>query len=106
MRKTNTLTTSGAGTSAWLPLDNNIIDFQVALFLDVTGTVSITVEATLDDVQDSTVTPVAFSVPITALVAATADQIGTLTMPVKAIRLNQASGAGSSILKVLQQGII
>lgn len=107
MKQTQTLSTpGGAATTRWLPLDNDIAVFNVGLFVDVTGTVSATIEGTLDDVQDPTVTPVAFSLPIAALVGLTADQVATLTMPVKAIRINQASGAGTILLKALQQGVI
>lgn len=106
MRQTQTISQTGAGQSRWLPLDNNISVFSVGLFVDVTGTVAATIEGTLDDIQDPTVTPVAFSLPIAALVGLTADQVATLEMPVKALRINQASGAGTTALKALQQGVI
>lgn len=110
MRKYNDIThpTTGASaqTTAWLPVDNNIVAFNLALHTVVTtGTVTYTVQGTLDDVQDSTVTPVAFSLPITAMQAATATQIGNLTMPVKAIRLTQ-TGTGTTVTRVVQQGVI
>ena len=106
MRQTQTLSQTGAGSTRWLPLGNDVVNFLVGLSVEVTGTVSSTVEGTLDDIQDSTVTPVAFNLPIAALVGLTASQIGTLTMPVRAIRITQASGSGTTLLKSLQQGII
>lgn len=106
MRRYQDITTTNTATSNWLPVDNNIIDFQIGLHVVVSsGTPTYTVQGTLDDIQDPAVTPVAFSIPVAALVAATATQIGTLTMPVKAIRLTQ-TGTGVTIMKTLQQGII
>lgn len=106
MRQTQTISQTGAGQSRWLPMDNSISVFNIGLFVDVTGTVAATIEGTLDDVQNPTVTPVAFSLPIAALVGLTADQVATLVMPVRAIRINQASGSGTTAVKALQQGLI
>lgn len=105
MRQTQTISQTGAGQSRWLPLDNDINVFNVTLTVVVTGTVASTIEGTLDDIQDPAVTPVAFSLPIAALVGLTATQLANLLVPVKAIRINQASGAGTTLLKSLQQGI-
>ena len=105
MRQTQTLSQTGAGQSRWLPLDNDINVFNTTLFVDVTGTVVATIEGTLDDIQDPTVTPVAFSLPIAALVGLSTDQVANLTVPMKAIRINQASGSGTTLLKSLQQGL-
>ncbi len=103
---TNTSTGVPAVTSNWLPVDNNIIDFQLGLHTVLTtGAVTYTIQGTLDDVQDPNVVPVAFSLPISAFQSSTITNIGTLTMPVKAIRITQ-TGAGTTVTRALQQGII
>lgn len=107
MKRYQSITSSNTTTpTAWLPVDNNIAVFNVALRTEVTGTINYDIEATMDDIFDSSVTPSAFDIPVAALVGATASQIASLTVPVRAIRIQQNSGTGSVILKALQQGII
>lgn len=103
---THTTTGGSAQTTAWLPVDNNIVEFNLGIHAVVnTGAVTYTLQGTLDDIQDPAITPVAFSLPIAALTNTTATAIGNLTMPVKAIRLTQ-TGTGTTITRVVQQGLI
>lgn len=103
---THTTTGGNAQTTAWLPVDNNIVAFNLGIHVvNTTGTVTYTVQGTLDDIQDSAITPVAFSLPITALTNTTATAIGNLTMPVKAVRLTQ-TGTGTTVTRIVQQGIV
>lgn len=106
MRPYNSITTTNSSTSSWLPVDNDIIDFQLGLHVEViSGSPTYTVQGTLDEIQDPSVTPTAFSIPVSNLVAATTTQVGTLTMPVRAIRVSQ-TGTGVTRTRALQQGII
>lgn len=94
----------GTTTSAIAPMDIYSRP-EISLQLDVTGTVSCTVQQTLDDVFDSTITPVWIDHPDTNLVAATADKQGNYAFVPRAVRLVQASGAGSARLTIIQAGI-
>ena len=107
MKRYQSITSSNTTTpTAWLPVDNNIAVFNIGLRTGVTGTINYDIEGTMDDIYDSTVTPLAFQIPVAALVGATASQIAALTVPVRAIRIQQNSGTGSVVLKALQQGLI
>ncbi len=95
--------TTGVGASQPLVLDQYIDPFDVSLFIDVTGTISVTLQYTGDsDVLTS-------SGPFTwfdhsDLTAVVADDVGTIISPVRAVRLLTNSGTGSAELTVLQAG--
>lgn len=78
---------------------------EVSLQADVTGTANYTVQQTLDDVFDSTVSPTWFDHPDSTLVAATADAQGNYAYIPRAIRLKQNSGSGSVRLTIIQAGV-
>jgi hypothetical protein len=59
----------------------------------------------MDDIFDPTVTPVWLDTSLTNLVGATTSQIGEITIPCRAIRVNQTAGTGSSKLTVIQQSL-
>ena len=75
------------GTKSWIPLDRNITPFEVA-FETEGGTA--TVEATIDDIQDTSITPIATTVT------------SPLTQPATAIRCDLT--VGTTIFKILQAG--
>lgn len=104
-RKSVTLSdaSGGAKQSAALPLDIHG-GSEVALQVDVTGTANFTVQQTLDNVFDSTVTPVWIAHPDSNLAAATADVQGNYAYAPAAIRLVLNSGSGSAKLTVIQLG--
>lgn len=79
---------------------------QISLQLDVTGTATCTVQQTLDNVFDSTITPTWFDHPDTNLVGATADKQGNYAFVPFAVRLRQTAGNGSARLTIIQSGII
>lgn len=101
----STVTQVGAGQSAVIPLDYIQSPFQVGVNVDVTGTVNYTIEVTFDDVFASNFVPGSalwYPIDIAAMVAATADQMGKTETPCRGMRINQASGAGSTTLRVTQ----
>lgn len=102
MRAT-TQTVSTVTSGAWIPLDTWMNPFNVSLAVVVTGTINYTVQFTLDNVLDSTVTPTAFD--LDDLTSKTASDTGNFMFPVKGVRLkvNSVSG-GSATLTVLQAG--
>ena len=100
-----TVTQVGAGVSAVIPLDYLQVPFNVGVDVDVTGTVNYTIQVTFDDVFASGFDPataVWYSIDIAAMVAATADQMGRTETPCRGMRINQASGSGSTRLRVTQ----
>lgn len=95
-----TKTVSSQTTSGWIPMDDNQAAFNASVAVAVSGTLTYSVEFTLDNVQDPTITPTVFS---TTLVGATASQSLAVHYPVKAFRLNvTAFTAGSATITVLQ----
>lgn len=95
----------GTTTSATAPLDIHGRP-EVSLQLDITGTATCTVQQTLDNVYDSTVTPVWVDHPDTNLVGATADKQGNYAYIPRAVRLRQTAGNGSARLTIIQAGIV
>lgn len=96
----STKTVSSQTTSPWIPLDDNQAAFSATVAVAVSGTLTYTVEFTLDNVQDPAVTPVAFPI---GLVGKTASNTTFIKSPVKAIRLNvTAFTSGSATIGVRQ----
>jgi hypothetical protein len=95
--------TTGVGASQPIPLDVYLDPFDASLFIDVTGTVDVTLQYTGDaDVLTSDGPFVWFN--HADLTAKTADSVGTIISPVTAVRLLTNSGTGSAELTVLQAG--
>ncbi len=101
---TTTDASGGTQTSAVAPLDIHGRP-EVSLQLDVTGTATCTVQQTLDDPWDSTITPTWFDHPDINLVGATADKQGNYAYIPRAVRLRQTAGKGSAKLTIIQAGI-
>lgn len=100
----NILTQTGAGSSAGAPLDIHGRP-EISLQVVVTGTVTYTVQQTLDSLFDSTVTPTWFDHPDTNLVAQTVNRQGNYAYVPSAVRLNVTAGSGSARLTTIQSGI-
>lgn len=99
--KLQSVTVSSATTSAAIPLDRSANPFSVGLAIEVSGTNTSKVQLTLDDVFDSTVTPIWFD--HTTLTGITATTSGNIAFNCTAVRLNvTAFTNGTSTLKVLQ----
>ena len=96
----STKTVSSQTTSPWIPLDDNQAAFSATVAVEVSGTLTYSVEFTLDNVQDPSVTPVAFPI---GLVGETVSNSTYLRSPVKAVRLNvTAFTSGSATIGVRQ----
>jgi hypothetical protein len=97
---------SGVDVSPPAVLDTYISPFNVGFGVVVTGTVTYTIQHTFDDPFASTFTPAsAVWFPHEDLVNQTTSQDGNYAFPVRAIRINQTAGTGSSKLTVIQAGI-
>lgn len=97
------LSQTGAGTSATAPIDIHGRP-EVSLQVQATGTVNYTVQQTLDNVFDSTITPVWFDHPDTNLVAATTSKQGNYAFVPSAVRIVVNSGTGTARLTIVQSG--
>ncbi len=96
---------TGPGQSAVIPLDYLIAPFQVGIGCKVTGTATFTVEHCYDDPFAPGFTPAGATwFPSTDFTAKTASADGGYTRPVRAVRLNVASGSGKVDMVVLQAG--
>lgn len=91
---------TGTGTTAWIPLDYKQNPFNIGLGIVVNGTITYDIEHTFDDVYDPSVTPTAFK--HSSLTAQTANKDGNYAFPVRAIRINNTAGTGSTTLTILQ----
>jgi hypothetical protein len=91
---------TGTGTTAWIPLDYKQNPFNIGLGIVVNGTITYDIEHTFDDVFNASVTPTAFK--HSTLVAQTANKDGNYAFPVRAVRVNNTAGTGSTTLTILQ----
>lgn len=100
------ITQTGAGTSEWIVLGDRASGYGaevVGVFVDVTGTVSSDIEVTLAVDLENPSDSIAAGLVDTAtgLTGITAKTKGRIEGPIKGIRINQASGAGTTGLTVL-----
>jgi hypothetical protein len=102
MRPTK-VTVTATGTSAWIPVDRTQANFNLGIMVDVSAGATLTwvVEVTMDDVQDPLVTPTAVTAPA-PLEAGSADEIGNITIPCTAVRLNATITGGTVTMTVVQ----
>jgi hypothetical protein len=98
------LSQTGTGTTQAGPLDIHGRP-EISLQVAVTGSVTYTVQQTLDNVFDPAITPVWFDHPDTNLVAQTVNRQGNYAYVPAAVRLNVTAGAGTARLTVIQAGI-
>lgn len=95
-----TIQVTGVGTSAWIPIDWYKLPINVSLHAIVSGTVTSTIEYTVSDVYDPAVTPIAFSV--TGMSGLTANTAGNIAFPIRAVRINNTAGTGTTSLTIMQ----
>lgn len=102
MRPTS-VTVSATGNSAWIPVDYRQAPFNLGIGVDVSAGASLTwvVQMTMDDVFDSSVTPTAIAA-LSPLETGTGDEIGSITVPCRAVRLNATVAGGSATMTVIQ----
>lgn len=99
-------TTSGASTSSVIPLDNYRSPFNVGFGVVVTGAVVYSVQHTFDDVYAASFNPATatwFTHP--SVTGLTVSSDGNYAFPVTAVRVLQASGAGSTRTTFIQAGM-
>lgn len=97
------LSQTGAGSSAAAPLDIHGRP-EISLQVVTSGTVTYTVEQTLDSPFDSSVTATWFPHPDTNLVSATSSKQGNYAYVPAAVRVTVNSGSGTARLTIIQAG--
>ena len=100
--KVQTVSKTGAGSTAALVMNTNTNPFNVGFGVIVDGVGDYTVEHTFDDPG------VGFTTwfPHPTIAAQIADADGNYAFPVSGIRLTVNSGGGSATLKLIQAGIV
>jgi hypothetical protein len=100
-----TVTTSGTSVSSPIVVDYLISPFNIGFGVVVTGSATYTVQHTFDDPFSSTFTPATATwFNHEDLVSQTTSQDGNYAFPVRAIRVNQSAGAGSTAATFIQAG--
>lgn len=94
--------TTGVSTSKVIALDHYQSPFNVGVGVVVTAPATFTIQHTFDDVFNSSVTPTWFNHP-TLTGSASID--GNYAFPVRAVRINQTAGAGTTTMTVIQAGM-
>lgn len=97
------ISASGVSTSPVAVLDHYQSPFNVGMGAVVTGSATYTIQHTFDDVLNSAVTPTWFNHPTMASLTASSD--GNYAFPVRGVRINLTSGAGSVALTAIQAGM-
>ena len=98
--RTHIFSITVTGQTAWIPLDYKQSPFNVGFGVVVNGTVTYDIEHTFDDVFDPAVTPTAFKHSV--LTAQTTNKDGNYIVPIRAIRINNTAGTGSTTVTLLQ----
>jgi hypothetical protein len=91
---------TGTGTTAWIPLDYKQAPFNVSVAAVISGTITYDIEHTFDDIFDTAITPTAFK--HATIVSQSANKDGNYAFPIRAIRVNNTAGTGSTTLTILQ----
>jgi hypothetical protein len=91
---------TGTGQSAWIPLDYKQSPFNVGMGCTVSGTVTYDIEHTFDDVYDASVTPIAFK--NSTITGKSANFDGNYAFPIRAVRINNTAGTGTTTITLLQ----
>lgn len=97
--------TAVSTATGWIPLARHQTPFDVGFGVVISGDIEYRVEHTFDDVQDSSITPTAFTHDQVSANQANAD--GSYEFPVNAVRLAVVSAgvSGVATLTLLQAGI-
>lgn len=90
-----------AASGPHLP-DTQQADFKLGLQLVFSGTATASVETTMDDLHDSTLTPTWF--PVLDLSAISANTQGNVFFPVTGVRLNVTALTGGDVRLTILQG--
>lgn len=102
MARPKTISVTGVGTSAAIPVDWRKEYFALSILCNVSGSATYSVQHTLDNVLAGA-TPVWVDHP--TLVGKTGTADGNYAFPVTAVRLNVTAGTGTVNMRLVQAGI-
>ena len=102
MRPTS-VTISSVANSAWIPVDYTQSNFNLGLQVIATGTATWSVQCTMDDIFDPSITPTATNVP-SPMDAGTVSEIGNSTVPCRAVRLSVTGWTSGTVTLTVIQG--
>ena len=94
------ITVNGVGTSPWIPMDYKQSPFSLGMSVTVNGPITYTIEHTFDDIYNSNITPTVFKHPV--LQSQAVSENGVYDFPIRAFRLKNTSGVGSTTVTFLQ----
>lgn len=99
-----TVIASGVSASNPVILDYRFTPFNVSVAVKTSGTITYTVQHTFDDPfgPNGLSSATWFDNDDPALVGATSNQAGNYAFPVRAIRVNNTAGTGSTTMIVIQ----
>ncbi|MEN9419826.1 MAG: hypothetical protein RI988_3447 [Pseudomonadota bacterium] len=101
-----TVSQTGIGSSAVVPMDIALNPFNVGVAVKVTGTVTYTVEHTFDDVFAANFTPASATwFPHTTLASLSANAVSNYAFAVRGIRITVTAGTGTAALTLVQSGV-
>lgn len=101
-----TVSQTGTGSSAVVPMDIYQNPFNVGIGVKVTGTVNYTVQHTFDDPFAAGFDPATATwFDHTTLAAQAANAVGNYAFAVRAVRITVNSGAGTAAMTLVQSGI-
>ena len=99
-------TQTGVGATDWFLTDIHRNPFNIGFGVEVTGTVTYTVEHTFfKDLYTETPVPAGSIFPHATIANQTASQDGNYAFPVMAVRVNVTAGTGSIKVTFIQAGI-
>lgn len=93
---------TGTGVSTVAVVDHYQVPFNIGLGLVISGTITVSIQHTFDNILDSAVTPTWFN--HATIVGVTTNQDGNYAFPIRAIRLNATAGTGTATLTIIQAG--
>lgn len=94
---------SQGGSTDWIPLDIYPPNQVTTISVTVTGTVNYSVVYTNEDPFQSSFNPTEVAHPVAALTGAVANQTGSTTTLMRAIKIKMNSGSGSVRATITQQ---
>jgi len=99
--------TGQSGQTGWFTYDIYTDNANLGIGIVITGTINYTMQVTFEDLnKNPNTSPVVFT-PVTAMTAATTNQITNLIQPIRFsnVKINSSTGAATLVATYIQQGL-
>jgi hypothetical protein len=103
MRTKKTPTIASTTNSNWYPVNDKQENFNIGIQVVVSGSLTWIVQTTNDDIFDTTITPTAIAAAA-PLDTGTSTEMGNITVPCRAVRLNVTYTSGTGAYMIINQG--